>query len=85
MERKTAARVDQDIEFARQNGINATPTAFLNGRRTQVVAAEQLRALIRQLRQGADAFASTNETRGEAAGAGASPGVAAGALPKRNR
>jgi hypothetical protein len=41
--------VDQEVTFAEQNGINATPTAFVNGQRTQVAAPEQLRTLIRQL------------------------------------
>jgi len=49
IERKTAAAVDQEVTFAEQNGINATPTAFVNGQRTQVAAPEQLRTLIRQL------------------------------------
>ena len=53
MERKTAAEVDKDVAFAQQNGINATPTAFINGQKTQVVAPEQLRTLIRQLSEGA--------------------------------
>ena len=49
VERKTAAQIDQDIAFAQQNGTNATPTAFLNGQKTQVAAPEQVRTLIRQL------------------------------------
>lgn len=49
MERKTAAQVDEAVAFAQQNGINATPTAFINGQKTQVVAPEQLRTLIQQL------------------------------------
>jgi protein-disulfide isomerase len=53
MERKTAAAVDQAVAFAQQNGINATPTAFINGQKTQVVAPEQIRTLIRQLSEGA--------------------------------
>src|ERR1039457_1106609 len=43
MERKTAAEVDKDVAFAQQNGINATPTAFINGQKTQVVGPEQRR------------------------------------------
>lgn len=48
VERKTAAAVDQEVAFAGQNGINATPTVFVNGKRTQVSAPEQLSALIRE-------------------------------------
>jgi len=53
MERKTAAQVDEAVAFAQQNGINATPVAFINGQKTQVVAPEQIRTLIRQLSEGA--------------------------------
>jgi protein-disulfide isomerase len=49
VERKTASRVDEEIAFAQKNGINATPTVFVNGQQTRVVAPEQLRTLIRQL------------------------------------
>jgi protein-disulfide isomerase len=49
IERKTAAQIDKDVAFAEQNAINATPTAFLNGQRTQIVAPEQLGTLIREL------------------------------------
>jgi len=49
MERKTAALIDYDVSFAQQSGINATPTAFVNGEKTQIVSREQVRALIRQL------------------------------------
>ena len=49
MERKTSAEVDQAVAFAQQNGINATPSVFINGQKTQVVAPEQLHTLIRQL------------------------------------
>jgi protein-disulfide isomerase len=48
VERKTAADVDQEVAFAQQNGINATPTAFINGHKTQVTTPEQLRSLILQ-------------------------------------
>ncbi len=47
--RQTAAKVDRDISFAQENGISATPTAFLNGKRTQIVAPEQLHTIIREL------------------------------------
>jgi protein-disulfide isomerase len=49
VDRKTAATVDEEIAFAQKNGINATPTVFINGRQTKVVAPEQLRTLIQQL------------------------------------
>jgi len=55
MERKTAAQIDRDVAFARQNGINATPTAFVNGEKTQIVSPEQVRALIRQLSESPEA------------------------------
>jgi len=47
--RKTATQIDDDIAFAQRNGINATPTAFVNGQKTQIVSPEQVRTLIRQL------------------------------------
>lgn len=55
------------------DGINATPTAFVNGQKTQVVAPEQFRTLIRQL--------------GEAPNASMAPAAAAGqaACPKQER
>ena len=49
IERKTEAEVDQEVTFAQQTGVNATPTAFVNGQKTQVGTPEQLRTLIRQL------------------------------------
>jgi protein-disulfide isomerase len=52
MERKTSAEVDQAVAFAQQNGINATPSVFINGQKTQVVAPEQIRTLIRQMSEG---------------------------------
>jgi len=48
VERKTASRVDKDVAFARKNGINATPTVFISGRQTKVVAPDQLRTIIQQ-------------------------------------
>ena len=56
------------MAFARDNGVNATPAVFFNGQRTQVVAPEQLRTLIRQLGERAKAAAPVAE---------AAPGVAA--------
>jgi len=49
IERQTAAQIDQAVAFAQQNSINATPTAFVNGQRVQIVAPEQVRTLIRRL------------------------------------
>jgi len=70
VERKTAAEVDGQVTFAQQNGVNATPTAFLNGRRIQVTSVEQLRTLILQL--GGDTRASaTLPHAGEGAAASA--------------
>jgi protein-disulfide isomerase len=46
VERKTTAEVDQEVAFAQQNGVNATPTAFFNGHRAHVTTPEQLRTLI---------------------------------------
>jgi len=48
VERKTASEVEQEVAFAQQNGVNATPTAFFNGHKTQVTTPEQLRTLILQ-------------------------------------
>lgn len=46
---KTAAQIDRDVAFGTQNGVNATPTLFINGQRVAAVTApEQLRTLIRQ-------------------------------------
>jgi protein-disulfide isomerase len=47
VERRTEAEIEQEVAFAQQNGVNATPTAFVNGQKTQVGTPEQLRALIR--------------------------------------
>jgi protein-disulfide isomerase len=49
IERKTAAEVDQEVAFAQQNGVNATPTAFVNGQKTSLSTPEQLHTLIGQL------------------------------------
>jgi len=67
MEGKTAAEVDKDIALAQQSGVNATPTVFINGQRTQVVAAEQLRTLIRQLSGAPNASAAPAAAVREAA------------------
>jgi len=47
--KKTAAKVQDDVAFATANGINATPTLFLNGQQIRIVASEQLLTLIREL------------------------------------
>jgi len=39
----------RDLTFGRENGIRATPTVFVNGKQTRIVAPEQLRTPIRQL------------------------------------
>ena len=43
------ALVDRELAFANANGIEATPTVFLNGKETQVVAPEQLLTIVREL------------------------------------
>jgi len=48
-QKRTAPAIEHEVAFANDNGIHATPTVFLNGKETRVVAAEQLRTLIRQL------------------------------------
>jgi hypothetical protein len=50
------------VAFAQQNGINATPTAFINGQKTQLVAPEQIRTLIRQLSDEAKTAPGDGET-----------------------
>jgi protein-disulfide isomerase len=60
--RTTAAKVERDVAFARQNGVNGTPTLFINSRRLEAGAPpEQIRTLIRELARGAttDAVPST--------------------------
>lgn len=49
-----AANVDQDVTFALDNGISATPTVFVNGVQTRVTAPEQLLTLIRQIAEAAE-------------------------------
>jgi len=46
------AIVDRDVAFGNSNGIQATPTVFLNGRETEIVAPEQLLTLVRELSVG---------------------------------
>jgi len=47
--KKTASEVDRDIAFGTANGVNGTPTVFINGERIAgVVAPEQIRTLIRE-------------------------------------
>jgi protein-disulfide isomerase len=44
-----SALVERDVQFARDNGITATPTLFINGEPVpNVVAVEQIRSLIRE-------------------------------------
>ena len=55
-DKKTAAKVQQDVAFGTAHGVHGTPTLFVNGRRADVSAApEQIRSLIRE--------ASAAETR----------------------
>ena len=37
------------MAFGNTNGVEATPTVFLNGRETEIVAPEQVLTLIREL------------------------------------
>jgi len=43
------ALVEREVAFGNANGIEATPTVFLNGQETEAVAPEQLLTLIREL------------------------------------
>jgi protein-disulfide isomerase len=45
----TRALIERDVAFANKNGIEATPTVFVNGRETEIVAREQVLTLIREL------------------------------------
>jgi protein-disulfide isomerase len=48
-EKKVASRIDQDIAFGTQAGVQGTPTVFVNGfRATAVSSAVQIRSLIRE-------------------------------------
>lgn len=44
---RTTAKIEKDIAFGNENGVNGTPTLFVNGERV-AVAPEQLRTLIRE-------------------------------------
>jgi protein-disulfide isomerase len=58
--KKTSARVERDIAFAREYGIQATPTLFVNGRRLgSPTGAEQVLTFIRQLSPQVSARAET--------------------------
>ncbi|MBZ5727477.1 MAG: DsbA family protein [Acidobacteriia bacterium] len=46
---RAVATIQSELAFAGGNGIHATPTLFLNGKETPLVAPEQLLTLIRQL------------------------------------
>jgi protein-disulfide isomerase len=75
----TAAKVERDVAFARQNGVNGTPTLFINSRRLEAGApGEQIRTLIRELVRGVTAGAVPSTPPGRPAAAKA-PGSAAGA------
>lgn len=48
-DKSTSAVVDRDLEFAKQGGINGTPTVFVNGRQLSDIAnAEQILTLVRE-------------------------------------
>lgn len=82
-ERKMAARVDEDMAFATENNIHATPTAFLNGQQIQLVAPEQLRTLIHQLSSDPEAVVPVLEKRGSSAAQVPQPAAECVAPPKR--
>jgi len=42
------ARAERELAFANTNGIEATPTVFVNGKETEVVAPEQLLTILRE-------------------------------------
>jgi hypothetical protein len=71
--------VEQDVTFGAENGIRATPTVFVNGRQTQVVSAEQLRTLVRELSSDPDAAIPASAT--SRAAAVAADGVGAACTP----
>jgi len=78
-ERRMAKKVEQDVTFGAENGIRATPTVFVNGRQTQVVSAEQLRTLVRELSSDPDAAIPASAT--SRAAAVAADGVGAACTP----
>lgn len=82
-ERKMASRVDEDMAFATENNIHATPTAFLNGQQIQLVAPEQLRTLIHQLSSDPTATVPALEKRGSSAAQGPQAAAECVAPPKR--
>jgi protein-disulfide isomerase len=43
------ARIDSELAYGAANGIEATPTVFVNGKQTDVVAPEQLLTLVQEL------------------------------------
>lgn len=47
-QRGTSAQVERDSAFARGNGINGTPTLFVNGEKVTGFRLEQIRTLIRE-------------------------------------
>lgn len=46
------ALIERDVAFGNANGIEAAPSAFLDGKETEIVAAEQLLTLIQELSPG---------------------------------
>jgi protein-disulfide isomerase len=46
---ETKTAVEREVTFGKDNGIHATPTVFLNGRRARVGDAAQMLSLVRQL------------------------------------
>jgi protein-disulfide isomerase len=48
-ERRTAARVEEDIALGKEIGVNATPTLFVSGERVTGARTEQIRMLIEQM------------------------------------
>jgi protein-disulfide isomerase len=61
--KQTAGKVERDIRFGMENGVNGTPTMFVNSQRVAggVVAPEQLRTLIKEAR--ATKISSATEPR----------------------
>jgi len=47
------AAIERDVAFGNANGVEATPTVFVNGKETEIVAPEQVLTLIRELSPGA--------------------------------
>jgi len=59
---ETKKGIDSAVAFAEQHGVEGTPTIFLNGRETPIVAPEQLRTLIAQIGKDPKAFAQAAES-----------------------